>query len=692
MDPQQPAIPATANAPRVGSCPTGWTNPSIDFACAPYDREGSADCEAIDEVHLPGMPECTRLGPACPAQHEFDTGVPIDRPVWYVDGAAMAGGRGTKTSPFHTLADAIERVAEGEVIALAPGRYQGPFDLPSGVTLWGACALGTTLTASTGEAVVHARSGDVALRSIAIADSAVSGVIVEGRRLVLRDVVVSHATGVAIRAIGSATLDVDGLSVRGTAIGEGEAAIAIEGSDAMIAHASVTGSAGAAIAISGEETTASFTDALVSHNGGRGIDVAHGATARIERVVIEESHDVGFAASGEHVRASLAHIVVTGTRSRMDGLFGRGLAIGGGASVDANHLLVQGNQEAGFVVDGAGTTMTLRDAVVRDNAGGEPRGALGMGGAVRRGAQATIERVRFGRNHEVGLLIENASTNVAMTDVVVRDTQADEDLDSGRGIDVRDRAEVSLVRGDIESNREIGLSVSYHARMRLEDVTVRATLSRAFDGLVGRGLNVQEDAEVSAHRLLLANNSEIGLAVLGGGQADVEDVTVLGATEGFADALGAAGVIANQGGRLDGTRIIVRGTRVVGVAAGNDAHISFAEALIEDARAKACEPPCTPEYGIGVGGYLGGSVALDGFAIRAAELCGVQIALDGMVSLRDGEVTNNAIGACLQVDGYDVDQLQDGVRYLANLQNLDTTMLPIPDLTGIEAAAPIGDD
>jgi len=47
----------------------------------------------------------------------------------------------------------------------------------------------------------------------------------------------------------------------------------------------------------------------------------------------------------------------------------------------------------------------------------------------------------------------------------------------------------------------------------------------------------------------------------------------------------------------------------------------------------------------------------------------------------DGLVEGNEIGVCVQVDGYDLDRLQNDVVFRDNTSSLDATRLPVPDVT-----------
>jgi hypothetical protein len=53
--------------------------------------------------------------------------------------------------------------------------------------------------------------------------------------------------------------------------------------------------------------------------------------------------------------------------------------------------------------------------------------------------------------------------------------------------------------------------------------------------------------------------------------------------------------------------------------------------------------------------------------------------IGGELDLRNGEVSNNEIGICLESDEYDTNRLRDGVDYFDNRANLDAVSLPVPD-------------
>ncbi len=71
--------------------------------------------------------------------------------------------------------------------------------------------------------------------------------------------------------------------------------------------------------------------------------------------------------------------------------------------------------------------------------------------------------------------------------------------------------------------------------------------------------------------------------------------------------------------------------------------------------------------------------ALGRFVVDGCDICGVHVARAGELDLTNGIVSGCALGACVQVEGFDVTRLQEDVRYRDNDVNLDATDLPVPE-------------
>jgi len=343
-------------------CPDGWRE-LVDggvVTCDPWPEDGPYEC-AEDEAHFPGEPGCTRIGTDCPAGSWADD-LPEEGTIMYVLADAPAGGAGTRESPFGSIDEALDVADEGTIIALSKGAFDEAVILQNGITLWGACVTETVVTCST------------------------------------------HSTN-------TATVTVDG---RNTGVRN--------------------------IQISGQRP---------------GVTVAGGSScsALFEGVLIARALHVGvFVAEGTMTARDL---VVRETRSRTsDREFGDGLVVRYGAEVAVNRAVFEWNSHAGVHANDPATTLSLIDVAIRETQSSGRSRESGEGLIVEGGAEVEVVRAVFDRNHEVGVLAYGGGTTLSLRDVVVRETLSQEgERTFGRGLEAQRAAEVEVSRAVFEGNR-----------------------------------------------------------------------------------------------------------------------------------------------------------------------------------------------------------------------------------------------
>ncbi len=76
-------------------------------------------------------------------------------------------------------------------------------------------------------------------------------------------------------------------------------------------------------------------------------------------------------------------------------------------------------------------------------------------------------------------------------------------------------------------------------------------------------------------------------------------------------------------------------------------------------------------------------VRMQNFRISHSALCGVQVADFGNMVLADGVISDNEIGACVQVPGYPLSLLQNRIVYRDNVANIEATSFPTPTPTEV---------
>jgi hypothetical protein len=315
-----------------------------------------------------------------------------------------------------------------------------------------------------------------------------------------------------------------------------------------------------------------------------------------------------------------------------------------GAQVTLARALMERNAGAALGVDGTGSLLRVEDAVLRETA----RTADGTGGhglTVQRGGRVEALRVTVKRNVEAGIVASGAGTTLVLTDAVVADTQGRlEDGLFGHGLEVTTGATAEATRLVLEGNRDVGLLVAgAGSRAELAHLAVRDTAAQLTDGAAGRGLVVQQGAEVVLRRGLFERNREVGV-----------------------------------------------------LASYPDTRLELEDVAVRDTLPTDCgTPPCPG--GIGIGAYHGAYFTATRFVVEHGALCGVQLAygalpetgrdstVGGTADLHEGEVRGNPIGANVQSHEQAVDRLQDRVAYRENERNLDATALPVPGIGSVPA-------
>jgi hypothetical protein len=57
------------------------------------------------------------------------------------------------------------------------------------------------------------------------------------------------------------------------------------------------------------------------------------------------------------------------------------------------------------------------------------------------------------------------------------------------------------------------------------------------------------------------------------------------------------------------------------------------------------------------------------------------VAEGGAFEIESGSISNSAIGACVQIPGYDLDLLVRMTLFIENTRNIETTSLYVPPVT-----------
>jgi hypothetical protein len=245
------------------------------------------------------------------------------------------------------------------------------------------------------------------------------------------------------------------------------------------------------------------------------------------------------------------------------------LATGGHVVLDG--LWVTGAGSYGLAADGAASSIEGARVVVEDTVGGgnQPAGgAWANTGASIRLAQATLRG-----NAVVNARADDGST-LQLSDSTVELAIPDDSGAFGIGVAAYTGGQLSLTRCAFANNSTYAVDVrgaTSHAR--LERTLLRDTrISRA--EALGRGLNIEDGAQVELDTVTLLRNADEALLVRGESPAQ-QPSTVTGSRLWCADTLartsgiGGLGVSVNQGARAELNDVLITDSRDVALYVNN---------------------------------------------------------------------------------------------------------------------------
>ncbi len=247
---------------------------------------------------------------------------------------------------------------------------------------------------------------------------------------------------------------------------------------------------------------------------GYGLVAANGATVEAARVNIVDTQGVGVVVQGS--TGTLTDSVVRAQGSVLDGDFGDGVYVFGGAKATITNTAIVDNARQGVASFDKGTETTL-DRTLISGTKPMPGGTMGLGLAVAFGGHATLTSSAILDSHHSGIYVfEGATLDVLAS--VIRNTQtqlASEPL--GHGILVTDSPHVTLVRSEIRKSAVVGLALAATPALVSQSVIAdNAVGIHVQDGsklrevaAVGsepKGLNV----DVSKDTIFEGNGSKVG--------------------------------------------------------------------------------------------------------------------------------------------------------------------------------------
>ncbi len=619
---------------RQMSCREGYRTVVDDgiTLCEPWPETGRATC-GFGDNHFPGTVACAAVGAPCPSG-EMPEDLPLDATIRYVDDDAAAGGDGSLATPFQRISEALVGAEPGTVVAVAKGTYDEALTIPGGITVQGACAAESIIAPSFGDASAAVEMLETSrLTNIGIHPRG-WGIHANGESVTIEGV---HVEGGArygiLHTAGRMQLDrvvVQNVARSSAGVGTGILSMGVQAilSSVVVDHAATRG-----VELSGVQgviDALTIVDTSTPESGGEGVGIVIGlgSVTMGTNLLVERSVGTGLQIGHTGTMVQLTNAIVRDTTQLFGDREGQGIFVDDEAVATLSRVRLERNFVSGIDI-GRGASVQASGFLVQDIVGGSALGEGGHGVGVANDASASLSGGVIRDVQGGGVVANGDGTELTLRGVWIHDISPDPAGAFGRGVGVQLGATATIETTLIQSTYEIGIFVGgADTSATLRDVVVQDTQSQMAEGFGGRGLSVENAASVTAERLQIDRSHELALIVMDGESA------------------------------MSGTDVAVSGVAP-----------------------RACASTTCPDepFGIGLGSYYGARLDLTSFEVADSELCGLQLAEGASIDLTRGLVTGATIGACVQVDGYDLDRLSNDVEYRENGSPLESTMLPIPD-------------
>ena len=572
-----------------------------DYLTPPAEEEHD-NADEICDASLGLMPElwgtrCQRIGDPCPEGDfpEIPEEVTGDR--WFVK-AGSSGGDGSSAKPFRTITKAIAASDVGDVIVLGEGVYE-EFVAPSfGRTFWGACVERVT---------IHPPGDYVDLETAAV--------MVAGR-IELRNLrITGNHIGIIIRR-NNTELQLNGVFIdRVQRHGiYADPARAIEHfSDLVIENSLIFG-----------------VRPSVDGKFGRGIDIESNPTlsVRIQNSILEATHEIGWWIVGPGVTMEGSDILVRNIRPTPGGTGGEGINFHWGATAKIERILVEKNHTRGVYVaenSQADTSVEFDFLVIRDMLSQPASLRFGRGLVVADGAQVKLTHGLISNNRDTGVSAYKDKSTVILEDSVVQGTQA---IDLGASIEemgmgayVSDGGIFNFTRTVLDGNHIAGLIAKGEGSIAtLTDTAILNTETIKTDGYQhqgGWGIASQY-ADISADRLLVSGNSSLAVYQTHGGRCELSNALLVNTA---ADDTGlGGGLFVTKGSSCSLSQSVVKDDVGYGIYASQGLSTAAEEdpAITSLYLADVSVRNIHPAEGLDIGGMLGvGIVVIDGVEVTA---------------------------------------------------------------------------
>jgi hypothetical protein len=283
-----------------------------------------------------------------------------------------------------------------------------------------------------------------------------------------------------------------------------------------------------------------------------------------------------------------------------------GITAGDGAQATIEDVVIDGVRSLGLAAYRSGQ-LEARGLVVRD-VGRSPDGTSGRGVTVEVGGQLTLERTLIENVYDQGIFVAGEDSSASLTDVAVVEVGPESSGEFGRGLAVEDGAQVQGDRVVVKRAQDLGVfALNAGTHVQLDRAVIRETRGHAMTGAVGRGLSVHDGARASLRQSWLDRNRDVGVyAYNSDSEVSLEDV-VVSRTRPQQDGNRGRGFSIESGATLTGTRVELRDNRGLGglVFGGSSVELTHARVL------RTMPRQADGDWGMGLWAHEGTTLALN---------------------------------------------------------------------------------
>ena len=268
----------------------------------------------------------------------------------------------------------------------------------------------------------------------------------------------------------------------------------------------------------GPETSLTVDEASVSRTlpnaeglFGMGVDVGDGASVNLSRVRISDNHTVGILSTGTGTSTTVSEAWISGTRANLNGKFGYGVEVGAGGNLSLSRSWISESQSMGMSAHKPGSLLTASDVWVSDtkmNASGR----LGYGVALWDGAQANLDGCLVSNNRSAGVFTTDPGTTLFADATWVSGTRMNAAGEYGSGISASGGSSVSVHRSRVTESHSAGIIVTgLDSSAALSEVWVSGTMPNE-EGLHGSGVAGELESSLSVQRSRVSDNHMAGIS------------------------------------------------------------------------------------------------------------------------------------------------------------------------------------